>query len=178
VQLLTERYQGQIAGVLSCYDRIIIQGTLPKWCYAKGMTDYCYEHQIRIFDYPKWAEPLRDAIRQNMERIAAANGTEIVFIRSKKKFRQEKHVRPVLDQRGEEPGVVWILSAMEPGSRYQPWHDQKTHKTYLKPDDGNACTTTSISSTRIWACVTCGCRPGVPSGSSSIAMATVIWPGS
>ena len=136
VQLLTERYQGQIAGVLSCYDRIIIQGTVPKWCYAKGMTDYCYEHQIRIFDYPKWAEPLRDAIRQNMERIAAANGTEIVFIRSKKKFRQEKHVRQVLDQRGEEPGVVCILSAMEPCGSYQPWHDQKTHKTYLKPDDG------------------------------------------
>ena len=42
----------------------------------------------------------------------------------------------MLDQRGEEPGVVWILSAMEPGSRYQPWHDQKTHTTYRKPDDG------------------------------------------
>jgi hypothetical protein len=25
---------------------------------------------------------------------------------------------------------------MEPGSRYQPWHDQKTHTTYRKPDDG------------------------------------------
>src|SRR5207245_11173186 len=64
VELLTERYQSQIAGVLSCYDRIIIQGTIPKWCYAKGMTDYFYEHNIRIFDYPKWAEPLRDAIRR------------------------------------------------------------------------------------------------------------------
>ena len=84
VQLLTERYQGQIAGVLSCYDRIIIQGTVPKWCYAKGMTDYFYQHQIRIFDYPKWAEPLRDAIRQNLERIAAESGTEIVFVRSKR----------------------------------------------------------------------------------------------
>ena len=128
VQLLTERYQGQIAGVLSCYDRIIIQGTLPKWCYAKGMTDYFYQHQIRIFDYPQWAEPLRDAIRQNMERIAAESGTEIVFVRSKKKFRQEKHVRPVLDQRGEEPGVVCILSAMEPCGSYKPWHDQRPTK--------------------------------------------------
>ena len=42
VELLTERYQSQIAGVLSCFDRIIIQGTLPKWCYAQGMTDYFY----------------------------------------------------------------------------------------------------------------------------------------
>jgi hypothetical protein len=65
---------------------------------------------------------LRDAIRQNMERIAAENGTEITFNRSKKKFRQEKHVRQVLDQRGEQPGVVCILSAMEPCGTYKPWH--------------------------------------------------------
>lgn len=114
VELLTGRYQSQIAGVLSCYDRIIMQGTLPKWCYAQGMTDYFYEHPIRIFDYPKWAEPLRDAIGKNMERIAAENGMEIEFIRSKKKFRPEKRVKEVLDKRGEEPGRVCILSAMEP----------------------------------------------------------------
>src|SRR5437016_3167059 len=137
VELLTERYQSQIAGVLSCYDRIIIQGTVPKWCYAKGMTDYFYEHQIRIFDYPRWAEPLRDAVRESMEHMAAENGIEIEFIRSKKnKFRQEKRVQELLDQRGDEPGLVCILSAMEPCGSYKPWHDKKTHKTYLKPADG------------------------------------------
>ena len=136
VELLTERYKGQIAGLLSCYDRIIMQGTLPKWCYAKGMTDYFYEHHIRIFDYPKWAEPWRDAIRENLERVAAENGVEIMFIRSKKKFRQEKHVQGVLDKRGPEPGVVCILSAMEPCGSYKSWHDKKTHQTHLKPDDG------------------------------------------
>jgi len=26
------------------------------------MTDYFYQRQIRIFDYPKWAEPLREAL--------------------------------------------------------------------------------------------------------------------
>jgi hypothetical protein len=30
VELLTERYQSQIAGVLSCYDRII--SLLAVWC--------------------------------------------------------------------------------------------------------------------------------------------------
>lgn len=136
IELLTERYQKQIAGVLCCYDRIIMQGTVPNWCYAKGMTDYFYAHQIRIFDYPKWAEPLRDAIRENMERLAAANQIQIEFVRSKKGFRQEQRVREILDKRGEEPGLVCILSAMEPCGSYKPWHDKKTHKTYLKPDDG------------------------------------------
>ena len=118
VELLTERCQSQIAGVLSRYDRIIIQGTVPMWCYTKGMTDYCDEHQIRIFDYPKWAEPLRDAMREGLEHMAAESGTEIEFIRSKKKFRQEKRVQDVLDKRGDEPGLVCILSAMEPCGSY------------------------------------------------------------
>src|SRR5437660_11642323 len=94
VELLTERYQSQIAGVLSCYDRIIIQGTIPKWCYAKGMTDYFYEHNIRIFDYPKWAEPWRDAIRENLKGMAAETGLKSELIGSKRtRFRQEKGSR-------------------------------------------------------------------------------------
>ena len=77
------------------------------------MIGYFCKHQIRIFDYPKRAEPLRDAIRENMERIAAENGIEIEFGRSKKSFGQEKRVHEVLNQRGEEPRLVCILSALE-----------------------------------------------------------------
>src|SRR6202050_4341463 len=71
VELLTERHKEKIAGILSCYDRLVVQGTVPAWGYASGRTDYFYKHQMRIFDYPKWAEPLRDCLRANTERIAA-----------------------------------------------------------------------------------------------------------
>jgi hypothetical protein len=37
-QRLTERYRERLAGVLSCYDRIVITGTLPGACYAGGRT--------------------------------------------------------------------------------------------------------------------------------------------
>jgi hypothetical protein len=46
--LLTERYADQIAGVLGCWDRMLIFGTLPKICYAAGMTSYLYEKRVRI----------------------------------------------------------------------------------------------------------------------------------
>jgi hypothetical protein len=39
-QSLTERYDDRIAGLLSCYDRLVITGTLPVVCYAAGMTGY------------------------------------------------------------------------------------------------------------------------------------------
>jgi hypothetical protein len=60
--LVTERYRERLAGVLSCYDRIIVTGTLPGACYAQGMTAFLSARQIRIFDYPRFAEPLRDRV--------------------------------------------------------------------------------------------------------------------
>jgi len=48
--LLTDRYAAQIAGVVSCYDRIVITGTLPGVCYAEGMAAYLRAHDIRLFD--------------------------------------------------------------------------------------------------------------------------------
>jgi hypothetical protein len=100
------------------------------------MTEYFYAHQIRIFDYPRWAQPLRDAIRENAERLAKQNQIEIEFLRSRKNGRKEDRVKEILEQRGDKPGLVCILSAMEPCSTYQPWHNKKNHRTYLKPDDG------------------------------------------
>lgn len=39
-QLLTERYHDRLLGTLSCYDRMVITGTLPGVCYAEGMTSF------------------------------------------------------------------------------------------------------------------------------------------
>lgn len=135
MELLTERHAEEIAGVLSCYDRILIQGTLPGLCYAQGMTAYLKAQHIRIFDYPRWAQPLREALRENAERLAAEHGLEIIFIR-KKNSRKEDRVKEILVKRGNHPGLVCIFSALEPCTSYQPWHDKSSGKTFLRPDDG------------------------------------------
>ena len=135
IELLTERYAQEIEGVLSCWDRMLIFGTLPKICFAGGMTSYLYEHQIKIFDYPRFAEPFRNQLRENAERLAAENGIEIEFLR-KRNVRKEDRVKEILARRGDHPGLVCIFSAMEPCSTYKPWHNKQTGRTYLLPDDG------------------------------------------
>jgi len=55
--MITETYNDQIMGTISCYDRIIIQGTLPGWCFDSGMTSFLYSKGIRIFDFPQFAQP-------------------------------------------------------------------------------------------------------------------------
>jgi len=121
---LRQRYADKIDGVISCLDRIVIQGTLPQLCYAEGMAGYLNARQIRIFDYPRFAQPFRDRIRENAERIAAEHGLEINFVR-KASTRKEKLVAAILAERGNAPGLVCILSAMERCTSYKPWVDPK-----------------------------------------------------
>jgi len=132
---IVDRYEDKIAGVLKCFDRVVIRGTLPGFCYAGGMTSYLYSHHIRIFDYTKFAEPLRDQIRSNAAKLAKEAGVEIEFV-PKTATRKDDIVARVLEARGDHPGLVHILSAMEACRSYRPWHDKKTGKTFLKPTTG------------------------------------------
>jgi hypothetical protein len=79
--LLTDRYRDRLAGVLSCYDRIVITGTLPGACFAEGMTRILKARGIRVFDYPtQFAAPLRDRVREAPVRPAAAAGITVEHI--------------------------------------------------------------------------------------------------
>jgi hypothetical protein len=114
---------------------MIVQGTLPVFCYADGMTAYLSKRRIRIFDFTRFAKPLTDAIKANAEELASANGLQIDYMR-KKNFRKEDKVKALLKERGIHPGLVWIFSALEPCTTDQPWHDKKSGRTFLRYDDG------------------------------------------
>jgi len=132
---LTDRYAAKLHGVLSCYDRIIITGTLPGACYAGGMTSFLFSRGIRIFDYPRFVEPLRDRIRQRAQEVSEANGTRIEHV-NKSHIRKEDLVARVLAQRGHAPGLVHVISAMESCPSYQPWLNKANGHVFLRPDTG------------------------------------------
>lgn len=57
--LLTDKYSDKIYGIITCYDRMIIQGYIPNWCHADAMTAYMKLNSIRnrkdsitaVYDY-------------------------------------------------------------------------------------------------------------------------------
>lgn len=98
------------------------------------MTGELRRRKIRIFDFPRFAEPLRDEIRANAERLARESGLKIDSIR-RLSFRKEERIKEILREREDHPGLVHIFSAMESCSSFRPWHDKKTGNTYLKSRD-------------------------------------------
>src|ERR1051325_705572 len=133
---LIERHRNDIRGVLSCLDRVVIQGTIPSICHPKAMATMLDSRGIRLFDYTQFVQPFRDAIRAHAEKIAAEEGVTVEFIRKMKTFRKEDRIQQLLAERGEHPGLVHIFSAMEPCSSYEPWHDKATGNTFLRRDTG------------------------------------------
>jgi hypothetical protein len=131
-----ERHQEKITGVLSCFDRVVITGTLPDIGHADVLARFLSYHGIKLFDYPRWAEPLRDELHQHAERLAVEAGLEIEFIRRHKAFRKEDRIPAILAQRGDHPGLVHIFSAMGACSAFRPWYDKQTQHPVLKPTAG------------------------------------------
>lgn len=135
MELFTERHAAKIIGELSCLDRVVISGTIPGICYAEGMSSHLGFKGIRIFDYTRWAEPLRNQIRQNAQALAEKAGLDIEYLRSSD-TRKESLVEEILKKRGAHEGLVCIFSAMEGCSSYKPWHDKPSGRTFLKADKG------------------------------------------
>jgi len=101
-----ERHAEDILGVYSCFDRIIIQGTLPDIAHADAMTQWFFTHKLRIFDFPEWAKPYRERIRSHAEAVANKAGIQIEFIRKIDSFRKEDRIAEILSKRGEHPDLV------------------------------------------------------------------------
>ena len=134
MMLLTEKYSDRINGTITCYDRIIIQGVIPNWSYADGMTGYFYSNGIKIFDYSKFCQPLTEQVRDNAERIAKEHGIKIEFIRRTQSFRKDDKIQKIIEEKGIAEGLVHIFSVMESCNTYRPWHDKESGRTFFRFD--------------------------------------------
>jgi hypothetical protein len=132
VATLLERYASKIDGVLCCWDRIIVKGTMPGICYAEGMARHLSAQGLLYKQYADYCKPMCGEVRATAQAIAAENGLEIEYIRSARSFRKEDRIREILKRRGGHPGIVHIFSVMETCPSFIPWHDKRTGKNTLR----------------------------------------------
>ncbi len=101
--LLTDKYADKIFGTITCYDRVVIQGYIPGWSHAEGMTGYLKANNIRIFDFSHFSQPLTEQVRANAQLIAEENGIEIEFIRKLRAFRKDDRIQGISSEKPESP---------------------------------------------------------------------------
>ena len=114
--------------MLSSYDRIIVTGTLPGACYAKGIRDFFLPGRSgssTIRDLPnRFAIECASAPPSWRVPLALPSNTL-----PRNHIRKEDVIARVLVVRGDRLGLVHIISAMEACDAYKPWHDKQTNIT-------------------------------------------------
>jgi len=112
MEMLIERYAARRAGVLSCYDWIIIASTLPGVCYAQGMTSVLNSKSIRIFDYSQFAALLRDRVLDHIlngiRSIGRKTAPSLVACQSGRGIKGRRAHR-LCSRYGTLAGVLWIM---------------------------------------------------------------------
>jgi len=139
VGLLT-RYGKEIAGVLGCFDRLVVTGTLTEIAHPEAMDAFLHREGFRAFDIGLFADPLRQSIRDNAVAVAQAAGIEIEYLSRSKGVRKEDLVAKVLAQRGRHPGLVHILSVVETCTTFKPWRNPKKGQPGLRMQTGKCST--------------------------------------
>ena len=92
-------------------------------------------------------------------------------------------VAKAIAKRGDHPGLAHVISAMEACGAYEPWHDKKTRKTFVRPDAGKCLhyyfyfidEELGLIYVRVPTPASAGAGSGHHSGCKSIATATAGW---
>ena len=169
IEQIPEKYGEQLKGVLDCYDRIVISGNLFPLCFSQGLTSYFFAQRMRIFDYTKFAEPLRDEIRKTIQSLAQENGLDIEFVTKRPDARKLEFKR-FWKHEGIIPVSCIYSRPWKAVERINPGMTKGHIRRISKQPGANVCTTMFTSLTQTWAYAICVCQPGVPFGCSSTAM--------
>jgi len=111
IELLSKRYSDSIRGQISCFDRIILTGTLPQVSHAQAMEIQMHLRKRKLKDYGDFVSQTASKLRKDVELLARQQGLKVDYLL--KNIRKEERIKEVLQKRGMQPGIVHIFSAQE-----------------------------------------------------------------
>jgi hypothetical protein len=109
---LASRYADQLLGSLRCFDRVIVHGTLVDVAHPGALLVSMKAAGFCARDLTRYAQPMRQEIRDAAVALAREHGVEIEMV-TRKNFRPEDRVAAILKQRGTQPGLVHIFAVKE-----------------------------------------------------------------
>jgi hypothetical protein len=106
------KYNGSIAGRLSCFDRVVFKGYLPGLTYLAGLRQFVdRDLGIRRIDFMPWAKEHSQAIVEHARTLAEKAGRPYVYLKGQQ--RKEKVAWDLLRSSRISEGLVCVLSCLE-----------------------------------------------------------------
>jgi hypothetical protein len=123
------KHQEQIAGVLSCFDRVIFRGHLPL-SYPQGLAGFLYQQQVLLKDFKGYAPQVADRIKDHVKGIVQQAGAPYRHLPRKEPM--EAQARQLAQAQGIRAGIVCGFSQLETCRSFRFEYSQGRPR--LRPD--------------------------------------------
>lgn len=110
------RYQDQLHGVLSGFDRLVFRGTLPL-NHPNGMKGYLWAHDLRLKDFGEHAQQISRRVKEASLEVVASAGRPVKYLNSGQEDKQQLAQSIALAD-GITKGPICAFSAVELCSSY------------------------------------------------------------
>jgi hypothetical protein len=130
--MFEDKYNDSILGTNSYIDRIIITGSIIPLSYCTGLEHYLSSYGILIKDFKAYSKKLAELLKENAKIISETEGAHYEYLDSPK-IRKEQTVKEIIQQRGDHPGMVAVLTTLEVDNSYDIQFDSVDKKLILVP---------------------------------------------
>ncbi len=124
------KYQSEIAGVLSGFDRLVFRGSLRKIAYVRGMKGYLWAQQILLKDFGNYVQKISEQVKQAALQCVEACGRPVQYLYSSLTNKEEV-ARGIAEKDQISQGLVCALSCVEPCLAFDIHRDRQSQKLEL-----------------------------------------------
>lgn len=130
MQKFISKYEPQIAGVLTGFDRLVFRGSLRKICFVEGMKSYLWAQQVLLKDFGSHVQQITDRVKQAALHCMQACGRPVQYLYSSL-VNKEEIARCVAQKDQISQGPVCALTCVEPCLAFDVYRNRQTRQLDL-----------------------------------------------
>ena len=124
------KYQEEISGALSGFDRIVLRGHLRALCGVPGMDQYLATEHVLYKDFGRHVLQVSRQIKQASVARAEREGRVIQYV-SSSSVSKEEIARTIATEQKIRQGLVCVLSSVEPCYTFDIYRDRSSRRLQL-----------------------------------------------
>ena len=126
------KYQDQISGVLTGFDRLVFRGHLRALSYPGGMNQYLASNGILLKQFGAHVEAVRKQLKEASLEAAHAARRPVEYLGSAQ-VSKEQRARGIAARDEVKEGLVCVLTSVEPCQSFEVYRNRETRRLELQP---------------------------------------------
>jgi hypothetical protein len=118
MQQFIAKYQDQIQGVISGFDRLVLRGSLRRITFQRGMEEYLWQNHVLFKDYQQHVKKISEKVKEAAVAAFRQKKLPVIYLR-RNDADKEKIARAIAAERGISAGPVCALSCLEPSPTFE-----------------------------------------------------------